>query len=393
MIVVRDMAGTAVKLECSTAVIKLGSGVVIGSDHRADLAVLESLAEGISHLHRNKVKVIIVTSGAIGIGCGVMERSRPRTLPEKQAMAAVGQISLMHTYQTVLADRGLHAAQVLLTRDDMEDRHRYLNVRYTLERLLRFGAIPIINENDTTSTEEISFGDNDMLSTLVAVKMKADLLLLLSTVDGVHRYAPPGAGSGAAGRKRRRGKVIPVIAKFDRSVYDLLDSGRSPFGKGGMRTKLDAAKTASEAGVHTVIVNGREPEIIEQVFTGRFKGTFFPAARDGAISARARWIGFGRAPRGNKITLDAGAIDAVKRKKTSLLPVGVTAVHGNFKRGDVAELCDRGGRPFARGLVNYSSEEIEKIMGHKASEIGAILGYRNYDEIVHRDNLAVLEIE
>lgn len=378
-----NMAGTGASVACGKAVIKLGSAVVIGGDGRVDTSVIESLADSIKFLHSQKVEVIVVTSGSIGIGCNILDRPRPRTLPEKQALAAVGQISLMHTYEAVLGSRGLHAAQLLLTRGDMEDRRRYLNARYTLERLLKLGAVPIINENDTTATEEISFGDNDTLSAFVAVKMKADLLILLSSVGGV--YGPTRNGAS--------GEILPVIHKFDDELYGLIKSDRSAHGTGGMKSKLDAARIAAEAGVHTVIANGKSPGMIERIFTGEFQGTYFPASARASISARERWIGFGRATKGNRLTLDAGAIDAILKKKTSLLPVGIVAVAGEFSRGDLVELCDSGGHPIARGLSNYASAEIEKIRGRKTSEIAGILGHCNYEEIVHRDNMALLSAE
>lgn len=378
MIAIGNMAGSGGELSCAKAIIKLGSGVVIGRDRGVDAAVLEGLADALVDLKRRGVQVIIVTSGAIGAGCSLLNRPRPKTLPEKQALAAVGQISLMRTYQTIFAERGLTAAQLLLTRGDMEDRRRYLNARYTLERLLELGAIPIINENDTTATDEISFGDNDMLSAFIAVKMKADLLILLSTAEGV-------LGPGS-----RTSELVPVIPKIDEETLGWARAERSAHGTGGMRSKLEAARAAAEAGVHVVIAGGKTPGIIGQIFSGQFRGTYIPAARRGRLSARARWIGLGRRPRGQSLVLDAGAVEAILRKKTSLLPVGVAAVWGEFQRGDLVDLCDARGRAIARGLVNYSSEEIEKIKGLKTPEISSVLGDRNYDEIVHRDNMAIL---
>lgn len=399
MHVIENIGGTGGRLQVRKAVIKLGSAVVMGpGGDRVDLKVLEDLADAIVELRASRVDVIVVTSGAIGVGCRILARPRPRTLPEKQALAAIGQISLMHTYQTVLAAKGLSCAQLLLTRGDMDDRKRYLNARYALERILSLGAVPIINENDATATQEISFGDNDGLSAYVAVKMKADLLLLLSSVDAV--YAPrTGDGENSArrsggARKRAEELVpVPVIEKITAKTLGLagqLKGHLAPGGysTGGMRTKIEAARLATEAGVHTVIAGGKKPRIVSEIFSGSFSGTYFPAPAGSDLPARERWIGFGRISHDKRIMLDRGAVEAIEKKKKSLLPVGVVGVRGSFKAGDIVEICTRRGRVIARGLSNYSSEDLEKLMGRKTSEIEDVLGRRDYDEIVHRDNMA-----
>jgi glutamate 5-kinase len=329
-----------------------------------------------------KVKAIVVTSGAIGVGRNATERPRPKTLPEKQALAAIGQISLMHTYQEVFAERGLRAAQILITRGDMEDRRRYLNARYTLERLLELDAVPVINENDTTATEEIGFGDNDMLSAYVAVKTGADVLLLLSSVDGVHR--PPKDGTG------KRGEVVAYIPTIDEAVLGWAGRDISAEGTGGMRSKLLAAKLATEAGVATLVASGKRKGGLAGLAEGIFNGTYIAPAREQKISARARWIGFGRASRGHRLILDEGALEAVARGNQSLLPVGIAAVEGEFEAGALVELCAPSGRAIARGLVNYGSRQIDQIKGRKSAELDSILGSRPYDEVIHRDNLVIL---
>lgn len=383
MISIADMAGTGAGLTCRLAVIKLGSAVLIGRNQTIEKEVVGAVADEIARLRKQKVGVILVTSGAIGVGRSALGRPVPKTIPDKQALAAVGQISLMHTYQAVLARRGLQAAQVLLSRDDMNNRQRYLNARYTLERLIGLGAIPIVNENDTTATDEINFGDNDMLSAYLAVKMKADLLILLSIVDGVYRPA-----GGAEGKSRR--ELASVIPKVDDEVLGWVEDNQTTHGRGGMGAKLKAARTAGAAGVHTVIAQGKDPHILSRIFSGDFRGTYFPPSRAGAITARRRWIGYGQASHGRRLMLDAGAAHAILEKKKSLLPVGVVKVIGQFKRGDIVDLYGRDGVAIARGLVNYSSAEIEKIKRRKTSEIDSILGYRDYDEIVHRDNMAMV---
>lgn len=397
MITIANMAGTGRSVVCRKLIIKLGSAVVMEADRArprgADIAVIEELADAIVALRAQKVDVIVVTSGSIGIGCTQMNRPRPKTLPEKQALAAVGQISLMHTYQEVLASRGLQAAQLLLTRGDMEDRKRYLNARYTLERLLGLGAVPIINENDTTSTEEISFGDNDTLSAFVAVKMKADLLILLSSVEGLmlpkKRRDKSDQSDGTSGSLPVH--LVPVVHKIDAETFALVEATRSAHGTGGMKSKLEAAKIATDAGVHTVIAGGKTRGVLPGIISGDFHGTYFPAAERPSASARERWIGLGRSTnKGSRILLDDGAVNAILKKKTSLLPVGVVGVAGQFARGDIVDLCDAAGQPIARGLSNYTSADIEKIRGRKTSEIASILGVCNYEEIVHRDNMALL---
>lgn len=399
MHVIEDMASTGQRIDVRKLVIKLGSAVVMGPrGDRVDLPVLEGLADSIVKLRESNVDVIVVTSGAIGVGCRLVERPRPRTLPEKQALAAIGQISLMHTYQTVLAEKGLPCAQLLLTRGDMEDRKRYLNARYALERILSLGAVPIINENDATATSEISFGDNDELSAYVAVKMKADLLILLSSVDAV--YGPKeDATAQNANPGQWKGKEdlypIPVITKVNEKVLGLstkLKGHLAPGGysTGGMRTKIEAARTATHGGVHAVIAGGKTSGIVSEVLSGSFKGTYFPAPARSTISAKERWIGFGRKSHDRRIVLDKGAVEALEKGKKSLLPVGVVGVKGTFEPGDVVEICTRRGRVIARGLTNYSSSEVSSLMGRKTSEIESILGRRDYDEIVHRDNLALV---
>jgi glutamate 5-kinase len=301
----------------------------------------------------------------------------------------------------VLASRGLSCAQLLLTRGDMEDRRRYLNARYALERILSLGAVPIINENDATATQEISFGDNDGLSAFVAVKMKADLLLLLSSIDAVYGPASGDGQNDAAPSRRKRNTAenlapIPVVEKVNARVLGLagkLKGHLAPGGysTGGMGSKIESAKMATEGGVHTVIAGGKTEGIVDQVFTGRFKGTYFPAQTSAEISARERWIGFGRVSSDKRVLLDRGAVVAIEKQKRSLLPVGVVGVKGHFKAGDIVEICTRRGRVIARGLSNYASDEIGKVMGRKTSEIESLLGRRDYDEIVHRDNMAFVQ--
>ncbi len=386
MIAIADVAGTGLALQVRRLVVKLGSSVVLGEGSVPDGTVLAALARSLAALRQEGVQAMVVTSGALGLGRQTLGRPAPKTLPEKQALCAIGQISLMRFYQQTLGENGLQAAQVLLTRGDMEDRRRYLNARHTLERLLELGATPIINENDTTATEEISFGDNDMLSAYVAIKMRADLLILLSSVDGVYRPAPGGGGRSSAPRQR-----VPVIERVDETAFSWVNPEQSSHGTGGMRSKLIAARMASEAGVPTVIAHGKDPDVLDRIRAGNFTGTFIPAQGARTLAARERWIAFGRDSRGNRLRLDAGAVEALTRRNSSLLPVGVVAVEGSFEKGDIVDLCDPDGRTVARGLTNYPADDVRKIMGRQTSQIAARLGSCPYEEIVHRDNLVLLD--
>lgn len=393
MIRIENLAGSGRDLEVRRVVVKLGSNVTLTGGARVDIAALESIADDVVKIRNAGARVIIVTSGAVGLGCGRLGRPRPTLIPERQAMAAIGQIGLMRVYEEILAARGVTAAQILLTRADMDDRRRYLNARHTLEMLLEVGAVPIINENDAVSTEELSFGDNDMLSAYVAVKVKADLLCLLSTVPGVLSTPPGGNGAGAGVEAHvvAPPTIIPLIEDIDAALRESVDDSRSSAGMGGMTGKLAAAQMAREAGVDVVIAGGKTPGILGSIMTGKFVGTYAPAARERSMSALERWIGFGRPPQGRAVAIDAGAVEALLARKGSLLPVGVTAVSGPFERGDCVDITDGEGRVVARGLVNYSSEDIDKIKRRRSAEIESILGQRPYEEIIHRDNLAVLK--
>lgn len=273
---IRNFGGTETDVSCRSVVIKLGSNVVLCPDFHADRPVIERLADAVVAMRAKGIDVTVVSSGAIGMACNQMKRPRPSAVWEKQAYAAIGQISLMHVYQEVFARKGLIAAQVLLTRGDMDDPKRYQNVKNALGHLHSLGAIPIINENDTTSVEELSFGDNDMLSVKVAVSMKADLLIILSTVDGV--LASPPGDSGEAPM------TIPCLDRVDDEALARVDDSRSGHGSGGMKSKLAAVRIASENGVHVVIAGGKKPGVIEGILAGESRGTYIRAAA-GALAA------------------------------------------------------------------------------------------------------------
>jgi glutamate 5-kinase len=370
-------------------VIKIGSAVLTSGHGKLDEEIIDGFARAIADLFARGVKCVVVSSGAILAGSGEIQlRSRQRSMPEKQALAAIGQSKLMQIYSAIFARYGRKVAQILLTRADMEDRRRYLNARHTLDYLLDLGVVPIVNENDTTTVDEIKFGDNDILSAIVATKIDADILIMLSVVDGLCCRK---AGADRGGRTRQSvGQVIEVVPRVTPDIAAMAQNDRSEGGSGGMQSKIDAARIASCAGLYTVIANGKRPGILEKIFAGDFPGTLFlPEQPTRQWRARERWIAFGKSGKGKRIIVDDGAKRALLQNK-SLLPVGVRAVEGSFEHGDVVEVCDAEGVVLAKGLSNYAADEVKRICGRKSADIAHILGYKDYDEVIHRDNLVLL---
>ncbi len=360
-------------------VIKIGSGV-ISSDEGLDEVMISRLTEDICDLRDRGVEVILVSSGAVSAGrCSLGIEGRPQTIPQKQAAAAIGQPRIMRAYKEVFKRRQRVAAQVLLTRDDLSNRRRYLNAHNTLDTLLEYGVTPIVNENDTVVVEEIRFGDNDNLSALVASLMAADLLLILSDVDGFYS-GDPGCDEQA--------RLLPLVERITPEIEAMAGISRGSLGTGGMLTKLQAAQKAGLAGVPTLIVNGRTEGVLEKVVQGQALGSLFLASAS-KLNARKRWIALSMQPNG-KIFLDEGAVRAVVEAGKSLLPTGIIRVEGEFGRGDAVHICDRHGDPFAIGVANYTGSELEQIKGHRCAEIESILGYQYKDEAVYRDNLVLI---
>jgi glutamate 5-kinase len=287
----------------------------------------------------------------------------------------------MRLYAEVFARYGRKVAQLLLTRDDMEDRRRYRNARYTLDMLYEMGVVPIINENDTVTIDELKFGDNDMLSAIVAAKLEADLLVLLTVVDGLFDASP---------KRSKDANLIPVVERVTTEIKRLVYSGKSTYGSGGMESKLESVEYAGLAGIPSIIAHGKKRAILSNIFSGTIDGTLFLPRKCRRLSARERWIAFGKIGGGRKLILDKGACEALVSRGKSLLAVGISKVVGDFKRGDVVQVCNQSDELLGKGLVNYSSEEIRKIKGSKSSEIQKILGYMDYDEVVHRDNFVLL---
>jgi len=325
---------------------------------------------------------VIVSSGAIGAGLGQLGLSkRPRDLPHLQAAAAVGQSYLMRAYDDAFRRHGYHAAQILLTAADFEDRARYLNVRNTILTLFDYHAVPIINENDTVSVDEIKFGDNDRLAAMVTNLLRAPLLVILSVVDGLYSSDPAAKG-------RQAPTVIPTITECDDRVLERAGASKSALGTGGMSTKLEAAQMCTAAGESVWIVGGKRPGVLQDVLASKLIGTLFLASGD-SLAARKRWIGYTVRPRGRYI-VDAGARRAIERNGRSLLAIGVSDVAGNFELGDPVLVCDANGVEFARGLTNYSADDARKIKGLRSSQIQNALGSIPYQEVIHRDNLVVI---
>jgi glutamate 5-kinase len=375
-----DLLRQEIATAATTMVVKVGTRVLTRSDGQLNEERIGQLAEEIHQILATGRRVALVSSGAVGAGMGRLGlKNRPTDLPHLQAVAAVGQSILVEAYERSLRTHGHHAAQILLTRQDLEHRASYLNARHTLLTLFDLGAVPIINENDTISVEELqtTFGDNDRLAAIVTNLIQAPLLVLLSDVEGLCDGDPLLAAS----------TVISTIRELDRAVFDLVRDRATGLSKGGMASKLEAARQATSAGASVVIASGREPGALAKIVAGEAVGTLL-LAKGQVINARKRWIGLSVKPRG-QLVLDDGARRAVEREGRSLLPIGVVDVQGSFPKGSIVALRDRGGAEFARGLSNYSSDELRRIKGLRSVQIEQVLGQLPYEEVVHRNNLLV----
>ena len=365
-------------------VVKVGTRVLTGPDGLLDAARIEALGRQFDAALADGRRIVLVSSGAVGAGMGRMGlTARPQELASLQAVAAIGQSCLIEAYERAFRGRGRHAAQVLLVADDLQDRSRYLNIRNTLRALLDYGAIPVINENDTVSVEELrtSFGDNDRLAALVATLLGAPLLLLLSDVDGLYDRHPGEPGAA----------ILRHVPRIDAGVEGLARDRLGGLSKGGMASKIAAARIVTEAGGSCIIASGRNDQVLDEVRRGDPVGTLF-TSRAAAVPAWKRWLGWSADPRGS-VVVDAGAREAVVDGGRSLLAAGIVAVEGSFASGDVVALTTGNGRPFARGLVNYPADELRRIVGLKTDRIAAVLGSVPYEAVIHRDNLAIVSRE
>jgi glutamate 5-kinase len=357
-----------------TAVVKLGTQLLTDKAGRLDTAFLGTIARQVAALRQRNIAVTIVSSGAIGAGVAELGLTkRPTDLARLQAVAAVGQRRLMDAWADAFEPFKLPVAQLLLTREDIDERTRFLNVRNTVHAVHELGAVPIINENDTISTDElvkITFGDNDILAAMVAAALRADLLVLLTVVDGL---------------LDENQEPVRLVESLEQARV-LVRAEKSALGKGGMNSKLEAARMVTDAGEVMAVANGRDPEVLLRLVEGAEVGTVF-APSPKKRSSRSRWIGAAR-PAGS-IVVDDGAAKALREKNRSLLPAGIVRVIGDFEPGDVVAIVADGGIEIARGLCNYAAGEVEKIRGKKTSEVRQMLGEAAYDEVVHRNNLVI----
>ncbi|MBN1363740.1 MAG: glutamate 5-kinase [Syntrophaceae bacterium] len=358
--------------------IKVGSAVLTGSDG-LDLKIIDSLVQDMSNLARKGYSVVLVTSGAIVSGKHRMKiTERLKSIPEKQAAAAIGQGRLMRVYSKAFEKNGLYVAQILLTLSDVTDRQRYLNIRNTLSTLMEWGIIPIINENDTVAVDEIKFGDNDNLAAMIANVIEADLFINLTSIDGLYDTNP---------LVSKKAKLIRVVSEFSEEIEAAATEETSSNGTGGMKSKYLAAKKVTAIGIPCIIAPGKREKVLVDIMAGKEIGTLFLPMAD-RLNSKKYWIAFTLRPRG-KLVIDDGAGKALTEKGKSLLPSGIIGVEGNFNLGDAVNCVSRDGTILAKGLVNFSSVEIDKIKGLKTNQISQILGHKDYDEVIHRDNLAI----
>jgi len=365
-------------LNVKRVLIKIGTGVLTGQDG-LDLNVVEQLVDEITELTKKGYQIVVVTSGAIASGMHRMGfAGKHKSIPQKQAAAAIGQGRLMRVYSNAFGKHELVVAQMLLTMSDLTDRKRFLNVRNSLSTLMEWGVIPIINENDTVAVDEIKFGDNDNLAAMMANIIEAHLLINLTNTKGLYDRNPEGA---------KKSKLIPLVKEITDKIEAAATAEADPLGMGGMRSKLIAAKRVVAFGIPFIIAHGKTKGILHDIFAGKETGTLF-LPLDEHMKSRKYWIAFTLRSRG-KLILDNGAKKAVINQGKSLLPSGIIKVDGDFQEGDPVSCVDMDGTPLAKGLVNYSSTDIGKIKGLKTSQIKQVLGNKPYDEIIHRDNMAV----
>jgi len=376
----KRQAGRSVAKGARRIVVKVGSSVLT-RDGELRPRTFTEIARQVAALRSEGREMVVVSSGAIAVGSRELGWSGPgRSIPEKQAAAAVGQIGLLDLYRRRFAKHQLQIAQVLVTRVGLEDRERFLNARHTLDKLLELGVVPIVNENDTVATDEIRFGDNDNLSATLVNLVGADLLVILSDVDGLHVEAP-----------REGGRKPPLFDEVESITPEVERAARgsvSAFGRGGMTTKLEAAQAAARCGAGTVLCNGLTRDVLVRVASGEALGTLFRAGKP--LGSRKHWLAFTTRTRGS-LVIDAGAVRAVVEGGKSLLAAGISDVRGDFGAGDAVACVDGEGRELARGLVAYSAEEIRRIARLPASDIPQVLGYSNGDEVIHRNHLVLLQ--
>ncbi|CCG56265.1 glutamate 5-kinase [Brachyspira pilosicoli WesB] len=369
-------------------VFKFGTNVLRNDEGYISLARIYSFIEAIAKYKKMGKEVLVVTSGAVGLGAKKINATDLSEVSLKQACAAIGQSQLMSIYEDGFSKFDIVTAQILLTEEDFSNRRRYLNLRSTLDTLLKYNVIPIINENDTVSSDElkllydvtqISFSDNDKLSALVASELDADLLIILSDINGLYDDNP---------KTNPNANFIHEVFEVTKEIESLgLDASKG--GRGGMKTKLQAAKIVTRSGCGLIIANGKTPNILNNIFNTKEKTIFYPVEENNELNTKKRWIAYATTIIG-KLVVNAGAKKAIIEKESSLLPIGVTKVVNNFKKGDIVSIIDEDGEEFARGIINYNSEDTNKIIGKHSDSILEILGYKNYDALITRDYIVLL---
>lgn len=364
-------------------IAKFGTNLLTGGTGRLDSSIMSSLVEQVAQLHSQGHEVIIVSSGAVAAGRQKLGITREqKDIPFKQVLASVGQSQLMNTYEQLFSKHNAIIAQALLTRSDLIDRAGYLNARNTLLALIELGVICIVNENDVVATDELGeliFGDNDNLSAMVANLVDADLLALLTDIDGLYTADP---------QRNSKARLIPRVDRIDAEIERLAGDTSSSYGVGGMTTKLEAAKLATASGVTVVIANGRKPDVLTQIARGESIGTIFPP-RSSKLESKKRWMLSGLASKG-RLTIDDGAVLALRKQNRSLLPAGVANVEGEFQRGDVVDIFDSNGNHIGCGIPNYSAKDIDVIKGAHSEAISNLLGYEYGTEVIHRNNMVLV---
>ena len=360
-------------------VVKIGSALITNDGQGLDVERITAWVDQIAALRKRGMEFVVVSSGAVAEGMNRLGwRQRPHALFELQAAAAVGQSGLAEIYARRFEAHGIHAAQILLTHDDLSDRQRYLNARSTIKALIDLGVVPVVNENDTVVTDEIRFGDNDSLAGMVANLIEADAMMILTDQAGLCTADP---------RKHKDAKLITEVAVDDAKLDDMVKPGAGQLGRGGMTTKLQAARLAARSGAMTVIASGREDNIIQRIAVGETLGTLLQPAQE-PLAARKRWLA-GHLQMKGRLVLDDGAVKVLQQQGSSLLAVGVTLAEGDFARGDAVECVDRHGQRVGLGLVNYDADECRKITGLASEKIESVLGYIDEPELIHRDNLVL----
>ena len=374
----QDLVRQEVFQACKTVIVKIGTNVLTTDNDRLDLHRIQCIADQIHWVQETGRRVVLVSSGAVGAGIGILGLNRrPDSLPELQAAAAIGQPSLMRTWDDALSRTGHRTAQLLLTGNDFRNRQRYLNVRNTIRALFDFGVVPIVNENDTVSIKEIAVGDNDQLASMLATLLPDPLLVILSGIAGLYDGPPSDPAS----------KVVSLVEKPDESLLKLVAAEQSTRGRGGMGSKLKAILAATGMGETVILAGGRSDTVLDDIRAGKSTGTLF-LAKGESVPAWKRWIGFGAPPAG-VLVIDEGATRAVREAGRSLLAVGITEVQGEFESGALVGLRTKDGTDITRGLANYSSDEIRRIQGRRSDQIALALGHIPFAEVIHRDNLAL----